>query len=370
MSEEEKQTKTSTAVNVIHGTVTAMKVTDNAALGMGSIETVLPGISKAAATTISESAPIIGPIAGKTVGFLARWGGRVAVPLQIVVGGGSAIYHGVKGQYEDMGGDIGGTVGGIGGGIAVGAAIGSIVPGVGTVIGGAIGGVIGYFGGEKAGRAIARHYVERNAEEKAAAERDEAERKAETVKHTAAVASIFGTYANPTATIAKPATPPKTAAPQNAFTKVTETKSDQPAVTDQAETPVTTPVSLQTTTDTDESKKPERAENSLGTLLDKSAGMHGSELTNVFQRVSKFADDNHLSLGTKFSFASMFLSVLNVINFGGWANSMIEGLQHFALDAMKGDLINQGPNLAGSDDTRPHQQAASSPTLVLAQQPT
>ncbi|HVW36239.1 MAG TPA: hypothetical protein VHB99_03000, partial [Pirellulales bacterium] len=214
MSDEQKQPPTSATIKVLEGTVKTMKITDNAALGMGAIENVLPGVTKAAAATLSESAPIIGPIAGKTVGFLGRWGGRVAVPLQLVVGTGEAIYHGVKGQYEDMGGDIGGTVGGIGGGIAVGAAIGSVVPGVGTVIGGAIGGVIGYFGGEKAGRAIAGHFV-------ASAAAAKSDKQAAADLHTVfekQAKQPFHFAGDPETPPAPPPAKTPAGAPQNAFT--------------------------------------------------------------------------------------------------------------------------------------------------------
>lgn len=362
MAEKENTHERSTTVKVLEGTVTTMKVTDRAALGMGAVENVIPGVTKAAATTLSEAAPVVGPMAGKTVSFLGRWGGRVAVPLQIAIGGGSAIYHGVKGNYVEMGGDIGGTVGGVGGGILMGAAIGSVVPGVGTVIGGAIGGVIGYFGGEKAGKAIAGHFV------KSAAAKEEDRKLQESIAASKSTFHVAGTpMPTPVATPA-PAKPPSS--PGSAFTKVAQTNADLPAVAAAADvTPTSEVATAPPPAASATAPSPARPENSLGTLLDRSSNMHGSELTNVFQRVTKFADENHLSLGAKFSMASMFLSVLNVVNFGGWANSMIEGLQHFALDAMKGDLINQGPNLAGSSDTRPHQQVASGPAPALAQQP-
>ncbi len=104
---------------------------------------------------------------------------------------------------------------------------------------------------------------------------------------------------------------------------------------------------------------------SLGTLLDRSSSLKGADLKNVFDRVTTFADDSHLSLGTKFSLASMAVSVLKFINIGGWANGLVDWAEHFALDAMKDDLINQGPNLAGSSDTRSHLPGTqNAPTLV------
>ena len=44
-----------------------------------------------------------------------------------------------------------------------------------------------------------------------------------------------------------------------------------------------------------------------------------------------------------------------MLEFLAWAHDgIIESMEHFALDAMKDDLINQGPNIAGSSDSRSH----------------
>ncbi len=170
MTDEDKGSGTSTTVKILQATSTTLETADHASLGLGAVERAAPGITKAAANIISESVPIIGPAGGATIKTLGAFGGKIAVPLQLVIGTGEVIYDVHKGDYKAAGEDAGGTIGGIAGGIAMGAAIGTMVPIpiVGTVVGGIVGGVLsGWWGGKKAGGAIADHFIGKAAAAKA-----------------------------------------------------------------------------------------------------------------------------------------------------------------------------------------------------------
>lgn len=131
-------------------TVQALNVTVNASNmnGIGSNSPIVEGGGKGAK---SKSRGRFGKLksgASKLGNGLTKVGGKIAVPLALVMGAYDIATSDDKARAGvGLGGSLAGGLAGAKLGAMGGAAIGSIIPGVGTAVGGAIGGALGGIGG-------------------------------------------------------------------------------------------------------------------------------------------------------------------------------------------------------------------------------